>query len=223
MFWTSQKIFDVLCDQIKSTTQRQSRVTRAQWNGPTLRLEQILHCVEQCSHALVEQSLVSSLPFQTLSAQMRNEAVDCSCTRVLIQALSISTSLDWEEIVHYKNKAQAICLLSTFFAASSHLQGFSPATCSLKSEEIKKKCCICMNWFVVRLCKPFLDYSVLCVLHIPKVTLTKALLRGDVWHRSLQSWMITGQKSRADRPPAKKERAERVLSGRKRKGSPCAD
>lgn len=70
---------------------------------------------------------------------MRNEAVDCSCTHVLIQALSISTSLDWEEIVHYKNKAQAICLLSTFFAASSHLQGFSPATCSLKSEEIKKK------------------------------------------------------------------------------------
>lgn len=37
-----------------------------------------------------------------------------------------------------------------------------------------------MNWFVVRLCKLFLDYSVLCVLHIPKLTLTKALLRGDV-------------------------------------------
>lgn len=37
-----------------------------------------------------------------------------------------------------------------------------------------------MNWFFIHLGELFGDYSVLCILHIPKLTLTKALLRGDV-------------------------------------------
>lgn len=35
---------------------------------------------------------LSILPLQTVSARVRDEGVDCRCTHVLIQALSISTS-----------------------------------------------------------------------------------------------------------------------------------
>lgn len=91
----------------------------------------------------------------------------------------------------------------------------------LKVSKDRRICII--NWYFIHLCKVFHDYSVLCVLHIPDPALTKALFEGGCLTPVPAELNDHRTKVEGRQAACEKERAKRVLSGRERKGSPCAD